>query len=131
MMMINSIPQVVTPTVKAQSERPQDLPDLPSDGQKVSSHKVPLYKEPSYGEEKESNRVTDETLQKTVKKLNEFSGNLRRNLKFSIDEKSNRTVVTVLNSETNEVIRQIPSEEVLSLASNLEKETGVILNVKV
>ncbi len=127
MMMINSIPQVVTPTVKSQSEKPtQDLPDLPSDGQKVSSHKVQ-----PYSEEKESNQVTSEAVQQTVKKLNAFSGSLRRNLKFSIDEESNRTVVTVLNSETNEVIRQIPSEEILSLASNLEKETGVILNVKV
>lgn len=73
--------------------------------------------------------MTREALEKTVKQLNEFSRSQERNLQFSFDEALDLTVITVVDSETDEVIRQIPSEEVLRLAQHLEREMSTILDV--
>ena len=53
----------------------------------------------------------------------------RRSLRFQVDEEGGRTVITVLNPHTQEVIRQIPSEELLSLARAFE-ELGALLDVR-
>lgn len=60
-------------------------------------------------------------LQQSVIRLNEFVQHLNRELQFSIDETSGRTVIKVIDAETSEVIRQIPSEELLELARHLEE----------
>lgn len=48
-------------------------------------------------------------------------------LEFSIDDESGRTVVKVMDTETNEVIRQMPSEEVLAISKALDKLKGLLL----
>lgn len=125
MTLINPIPQLATPVAasgpgRAPDERVKNLSDLPSDRQEVSSET----------EETEVSPLTDASLHQTVKKLSTFSANLARNLQFRVDEEADRTVVTVVNTETKEVVRQIPNEEVLALARNLEAETSAILSIK-
>ena len=48
-------------------------------------------------------------------------------LEFSIDDDSGKTVVQVMDTETDEVIRQMPSEEVLALSKALDKLKGMLL----
>ncbi|WP_083917630.1 flagellar protein FlaG [Uliginosibacterium gangwonense] len=48
-----------------------------------------------------------------------------RNLQFSIDEDTGKTVVKVVDPTTKEVIRQIPSEEILAIAKALDKSMTV------
>jgi flagellar protein FlaG len=70
-------------------------------------------------------------VKQAVSRLNDFVQNLRRDLQFRVDEGSDRVVVTVLDSESGEVIRQIPSEEVLAVARSLEQaQQGLLLNEK-
>jgi flagellar protein FlaG len=76
-------------------------------------------------------KVDSEKLQETVREMNQKVQNLRRNLQFSIDDQSGRTVIKVIDSETHEVVRQIPSEEILNVAHRLmelNEEQGVIFN---
>ena len=54
-----------------------------------------------------------------------------RNLQFSIDEETGRTVVKVVDASTNEVIRQIPSEELLELSRTLDNYSGLFVKQKV
>ena len=49
-------------------------------------------------------------------------------LAFSIDQSSGKTVVTVTDSETGEVLRQIPSEEMLSLSQTMNRMQGLLLS---
>lgn len=42
-----------------------------------------------------------------------------RNLRFEVDESSGRTVVQVVEASSGEVLRQMPSEEVLRIAAQL------------
>ncbi len=55
-------------------------------------------------------------LNAAVQQMNTYVQNIQRDLQFSVDEESGRNVVKVIDSKSKEVIRQIPSEEVLVLA---------------
>jgi flagellar protein FlaG len=69
-------------------------------------------------------------LQGIVRRLNEFMAERHRNLSFHIDEPSGRTVITVRDSTTHQVVRQIPNEEVLSFAHALE-QAGVLVDAMI
>ncbi len=43
---------------------------------------------------------------------------------------SNAAIVKVMDSATNEVIRQIPSEELVTLAKNMTKMEGMLISQK-
>ena len=49
-------------------------------------------------------------------------------LEFNVDQSSGKTIVRVVDLETQEVIRQIPSEEMVELARVLERLQGLLLN---
>ncbi|HAY10790.1 MAG TPA: flagellar protein [Thauera sp.] len=53
-----------------------------------------------------------------------------RDLLFSIDEDTGRTIVKVVDASTDEVIRQIPSEEIISIAKALDKLQGLLVEQK-
>lgn len=58
--------------------------------------------------------------------LNDVNSNaqvVQRGLRFSVDKNTGRTVVKVVNSATDEVIRQIPPEYLLRLAEALQQES--------
>ncbi len=65
--------------------------------------------------------------------ISSFVQNVSRELRFDVDEDTGRTVITVKDSTTDQVIRQIPGEEVLALAKVLEESPtadarGVLIN---
>ena len=72
-----------------------------------------------------------ERLESSVSQLKDLVQSVQRDLQFSIDDYSGRTVITVLDSNTAEIIRQIPSEEVLALAKNIESLKGVLFSAEV
>ena len=49
-------------------------------------------------------------------------------LGFAVDEVAGRQVVTVRNKESGEVVRQIPGDEVLAVAHNIERLKGILFN---
>ena len=66
-------------------------------------------------------------LKEAVSNLNDYVQNLERDLSFTIDEISGKTVITVTDPESDEVIRQIPSEDLLAIAqhfSELQESEG-------
>lgn len=65
-------------------------------------------------------------LERTLRKLNESMAAAQRNLSFRVDKDSGRTVITVVDAATHEVIRQIPSEEVLAVSRALEAAGGLL-----
>lgn len=71
-----------------------------------------------------------EQLHDAVDKINEVMLETRRSLSFSVDEDTNQVVVKVMNTETDEIIRQIPNEEALEFARHLESMMGLIFNDK-
>lgn len=75
---------------------------------------------------------TNTTIESAVAEVSEFVQAKNRQLDFSIDEKSQRSVVRVTDSESGDVIRQIPSEEVLALSErikDLQSDVGAAVGV--
>lgn len=72
-------------------------------------------------DEKEPILANTIRLDEAVKKVSDFLSAQNRDLLFNIDEQTQRTVVTVKESSSGEVIRQIPSEEVLKLADRIQE----------
>jgi len=70
-------------------------------------------------------------LSQALKEINGFLQIVRRNLEFSIDDQTGRTVVTVIDADTNEIVRQIPPEDALRVARNLDDARGLLFRVEV
>jgi len=51
-------------------------------------------------------------------------------LQFSIDEDTGKTIIKVMDVHTEEVIRQIPTEEAVKIARTLDKVQGLLFNGK-
>lgn len=71
-----------------------------------------------------SERVVIEAIQKANKAI---SGGNRR-FEFSIHEKTNEIVVKVFDSDTNELIREIPNEKVLDMVAKICEMAGILVD---
>lgn len=71
-----------------------------------------------------------EALDEAVKAANDFVKPFNNALNFSVDQESQTTVVKVIDQSTKEVIRQIPSEEMLALAKALDTMKGLLIQQK-
>jgi len=69
-------------------------------------------------------------VEESVATLNQFIKSLNNPMLFSIDDDTGKTVVKIVDSTTQEVIKQIPSEEILSIAKALDKLKGLFIEQK-
>ena len=67
-------------------------------------------------------------LEDAIGRINEMVSDGGRGLHFSIDDKMNTPVIVVKNSESGEVVRQIPSEVVIKVAHSIEDLKGMLHN---
>lgn len=65
--------------------------------------------------------ISDTELQQAVDIVNQAVAIEQRSLSFSIDDISGRSVVKVIDDETDELIKQIPSEELLKVAQDIKR----------
>lgn len=72
--------------------------------------------------ETQNEPISKAELEAAVANLNDRVQQVQRDLLFSVDDSSGRTVVRVVNAETEEVVRQIPSEEVLRISRNIQDQ---------
>ena len=67
-------------------------------------------------------------LSSSLEKINQAMRDGGRNLSFAMDQSVQGPVVTVKNTDTGEVIRQIPNEAVVRVAHNIDALKGVLYN---
>ena len=65
-----------------------------------------------------------------VQRVQDYVQTIERDLQFSIDEDSGRTIIKVIDPETDEVVRQIPPEELLNILQSLESGNGGLVKAK-
>lgn len=68
----------------------------------------------------EDRELSTQELDEALLEVNEFVQTRNKQLNFSVDEDSGKQVVKVTDSESGDVIRQIPTEEVLSLSRRIQ-----------
>lgn len=97
---------------------------------------------PLFGESNNMNMVEDgestkdtktdvEQLDKVASDLTDMVTMMRKGLAFKVDASSERPVVSVMDIDSGEVLRQIPSEEALALAEKLSEVTGALIKTEV
>ena len=69
----------------------------------------------------ESREDTQEDIRQAVEVLREAVNRYSPSLAIDVDEELNKTIVTVLDADTNEVIRQIPSQDILDVARAIKR----------
>ena len=67
-------------------------------------------------------------LKQAIEKMNEVARDGGRGLSFHMDSAVGGPVVVVKNSSTGEVIRQIPNEEAVKTAHDIERFRSVFIN---
>jgi flagellar protein FlaG len=66
--------------------------------------------------------------EQATKTINRFMESVSKNLEFSVDDDLDKVVVKIVDRTTRDVIRQIPTEEALSISKSLDKLQGLLLN---
>ena len=83
-------------------------------------------------ESNEANQpLTATQLEKVAQQLQDFVGDLNRNIQFSVDKDSGRDVIKVFDKGSGDLLKQYPSEEVLTLVSKLSDMVGGFVDAKV
>lgn len=77
-----------------------------------------------------SKEISRQELERAAKTVEKFVEPMTSQLQFSVDEETGTRVVKVIDRSTKEVIRQIPSEEMLQIARSLERLQGLLFRDK-
>lgn len=70
------------------------------------------------------------TLKKTVDELNAVMKHHSNSIEFSIDEESGKTIVKVMDTESNTVLKQYPSRELLAIAKQIDQFQGMFVKTQ-
>jgi flagellar protein FlaG len=84
---------------------------------------------PMQGEKKPL--LDEDVLQKAVEEANKAVEDYDRRFEFSIHEKTKSIMVKVINTQTNEIIREIPPEKILDMIAKLWEMAGIIVDERV
>ena len=70
-------------------------------------------------QQRAQDEASNKALEQAVSQMNSYAQNLQRALQFRVDKDSGEMVVRIVDPKTDEVIRQIPNEEVLLIANRM------------
>lgn len=84
-----------------------------------------------YKEQNGDRVVSKEQLQDVVDGLNQFLQSTHTSLHFKYHEKLDEYYVQVVDQETNETIREIPSKKVLDVYASMLEYVGILVDKKI
>ena len=113
MKITDSLPQVVDPV----SSRPEAKPPSPPPPQVTNTMERETAIQPDRPAVREAVVVLNQQLELE-----------QRSIRFRIEEATNEIIVTVLDEETGEVVRQIPPEATVRLAAHLDDLNGALVS---
>ncbi|ODP99747.1 MULTISPECIES: flagellar protein FlaG [Salinivibrio] len=79
----------------------------------------------------ETREMQREQLEKLVERLDEFMSSFNKGLAFRLDEDTGRSIITVYEMSSGDIIRQIPEKEMLELAKQLSQHARGLVAEKV
>lgn len=112
---ISSIASIRASSGAARNSRPvvtTEVASLPDNGGQAL---------PINGKQQPPQTANTVEVREAVSTINKVVQSLQRDLSFNMDEDSGKTVIRVVDTESGELIRQIPSKEVLAIASQIRE----------
>ena len=86
----------------------------------------------SLQENKENDKKNlQEEIKESVKDVNEIVEKVKEGLSFQIHEDTEKLMVQVIDVNTEEVIKELPPEEMLDLEARIHEMVGILINEKV
>ncbi len=79
-------------------------------------------------QQKEPSVVSEADIDKLVENANQIASAYDKEINFRVDKEGEPPVIIISDKETGEVIRQIPSEEMVRLNAKMEEIIGLIFN---
>ena len=103
-------------------------PDIVLKRPEIKADAAPKVVAPKPIEIKFDQAQATKNLKEAVNLLNKQMADTGRGLGFSYDESKASAVIKVSNINTGEVVRQIPSEDVLRIAHKIDDLKGILYN---
>lgn len=100
---------------------PQSSPEAASVPREVKLPAAAQEKAPATKE------TSPEQLKAAIKSVREYIEPTKSNLEFSVIDETDQVVVKIIDSSTKEVIRQMPSEEMIAIAKALDSIKGLLI----
>jgi len=97
----------------------------------ILKNEKPLEEENNKKINSEDREKLKEVLSKITEGLSEIVSTFNKKLDFVVHEGTHRMMVKVINTETNEVIKEIPPKEMLDLAAKIQETLSIFIDVKV
>lgn len=75
-------------------------------------------------EDKSEAKLSLDVVKKAADEGNSLLQSVKRNLQFTVDDSTKEVVVKIVDSDSGELVRQIPSEEMLAFIAKLQELNG-------
>ena len=79
---------------------------------------------------KKSDELGENDVKAAIAHVNKSLVSSRRELHYSVHDATNRIMVKIIDSDTKEVIREIPQERTLDMLAKVLELTGVLVDKK-
>lgn len=73
-------------------------------------------------------KISDKAVMDAIERVNRAISGTYRQFEFSIHKKTNQIMVKVINTETKEVIREIPPEKMLDMVAQIWEMAGILVD---
>ncbi|WP_404427569.1 flagellar protein FlaG [Ureibacillus chungkukjangi] len=98
---------------------------------KKPQNEILVTDEKEYKNNKNEQDFSKEKLQQAVDSINEFFEVTHSELKFVFHEGLEKYFVQLVNSDTEEVVKEIPSKKLLDVFYEMQKLIGIIVDEKI
>ena len=72
--------------------------------------------------------ISDKVVMQAIERANNAISIANKKFEYSIHEKTNEIMVKVIDTETNEVIREIPPEKILDMVAKMWEMAGLLVD---
>ncbi|EKP0261936.1 flagellar protein FlaG [Aeromonas sobria] len=112
-------PSSLQPSSKSGQSAAQVLSGM-AEEQRVTTQDVEKQQEERAKDKVRKSDVSDQDIEKEVQNLQEFSKLQGWTVNFSVEKDLEQVVIKVMDANTNSMIRQIPSEELLAISKRIK-----------
>lgn len=125
---VDQMPRVKT--VNTVNELTRDpLQNLEVEQKRSIRVQQPGQKELRQNVDREASREYDRgVLEESIDKLNQVLMTVNPRFEFRVHEETNRLIVRVWDKDTEELIREIPPEQILDIVASIEEMVGILVD---
>lgn len=126
-----NISSINNTTLPGASPRPvtAEAPEIRQARTEQTSSSIPVQTEQAVSQTQKA-EASRQQLEEAVKAVNDFLKPINNSIQFNLDDDTGKTIVKVIDLTTQDVIRQFPSEEMLSIAKAIDKMKGLLVQQK-